>query len=141
MVKEPKFKPHVGRLFRLRKVEYMEGYSVGRPSFGDGQRVLERKKQLGEIVLVIDESNTRVCVATTDGTTVWIAKYYLLKEIKSGGSKPEDVVEQVTKEILNLSTYLQGVTIQTSDGVDQEAKRTEIITQLRDMASLLRSIG
>lgn len=140
MFKEPKFKPHVGRLFKLRKVEQMEGYSIGRPSFGDGQRVLDRKKHLGDSVLVVDESNTRVCVATTDGTCIWIAKYYLLKEIKSENNKPEDIVEHVTKEILSISSFLQGVILTDSTGSSLPAKHAETIARLRELASLLRSL-
>jgi hypothetical protein len=141
MAQEPKFKPHVGRLFQLRKVKQLEGYSIGRPLFGDGHRILERKKHLGDSVLVLNESNTRVCVTTIDGTAIWIAKYYLLKEIKNGNTKPEDVIEHVVNSLSSLSLYLKGAKLTSDTGECQETKKKEIILQLQDMAKLLRNIS
>lgn len=104
--KEPKFKPHVGRLFRLRKVKQMEGYAAGRPAFGDGQRIIEPKKDIGEIVMVLDETNTRVCVPSADGLRLWISKFYLGSEVRSKSNHQGDTIESVIQELMSLSTSM-----------------------------------
>lgn len=108
--KEPKFKPHVGRLFRLRKVKQMEGYAGdagdGRPALGDGQRIIEPKKDIGEIVMVLDETNTRVCVPSADGLRLWISKFYLGSEVRSKSNHQGDTIESVIQELMSLSTSM-----------------------------------
>lgn len=106
--KEPKFKPHVGRMFKLRKVEEIEVFEAGMPAWGNGQRTLNRKKDLGEVVMVFDETNTRVSISTVDGVIVWISKFYLGLEIANPARSQSDTIESVVKELMGLSEKALG---------------------------------
>lgn len=102
---KPYLKSHVGRTFTLRKVVLVPTY-VDAKSKNIG--LVNSAKELGEAVLVLDESNTRVCVVKATGGTTWIPKYYLLNEVKSELYKKYDSLTEIINELCLVSVVLRG---------------------------------
>ena len=71
---KPHLKSHGGRTFSLRKVNLIPTYKDDR---GSSIGLQFAREELGEAVMILDESNTRVCIVKASGGTVWIPKYYL----------------------------------------------------------------
>lgn len=77
---KPNLKSHVGRTFGVRRYNLIAVYDTER-AVGNGKTTL--REDIGEAVMVLDETNVRVRVILASGGTGWIAKHYLHKEIKS----------------------------------------------------------
>lgn len=75
-----KFKPMIGKIFLLRKNKTIPYYS--NPS-SNCEGYLARES-LGDGVLILDESNTRVQIISQKNEPIWIGKYYIHKEIETG---------------------------------------------------------
>ena len=75
-----KFKPMIGKIFLLRKNKTIPYYS--NPS-SNCEGYLSREI-LGDGVLILDESNTRVKIINQKNESIWIGKYYLYKELETG---------------------------------------------------------
>ncbi|MFA6049990.1 MAG: hypothetical protein WC761_02230 [Candidatus Paceibacterota bacterium] len=103
---QPKFKAHVGRTFSLRKVKCLLTFTSATISTGD-DHLVDRVKEIGEAVFVLDESNTRVCVISSTGQAIWIQKYHLHKEVISGVNKIEDTLTEIIAKILEVSKNLR----------------------------------
>jgi hypothetical protein len=73
-------KSHVGRTFTLRRHNIIPTYKDSNISSSGQLLTLD---EIGQAVLILDESNTRVCIVKSSGGTTWIPKYYLLRELKS----------------------------------------------------------
>lgn len=130
---EAKFKPHVGRIFHLRKTRLISIYKQGKASATDGERVVEREEVLGRSVLVLDETNTRICVTAVDGTAIWIQKYYLHKEMLSDTSSIDDNISDVVVHLMHLSKNLR------TDRVNSLEEQNALCKEIEKIAITLRA--
>lgn len=94
-------KSHVGRTFGTRKYNLITVYDTDR-AVGSGR--ITHRDDIGEVVLVLDETNVRVRVTLASGGTGWIAKHYLHKEIKSSSFNEHDGISAVIDHMSNLYT-------------------------------------
>lgn len=94
-------KSFVGRIFALRKREKI----TGSLSHKDGGATSYKRELFDDAVFVLDETNTKVRVFKKDGFTLWIPKYYLLKEITN---EKETKLVEVLDTLRVLATKLQG---------------------------------
>jgi hypothetical protein len=101
---KPHLKSHVGRTFSLRKVNLIPTYKDDR---GSSIGLQFAREELGEAVMILDESNTRVCIVKASGGTVWIPKYYLLKEMKSELYKKYDALIEAISHLTEISKTLR----------------------------------
>ena len=74
-----KFKPMIGKIFLLRKNKTIPYYSNPQSNC---EGYLSRDL-LGDGVLILDESNTRVQIINQRSEAIWIGKYYLHKELET----------------------------------------------------------
>lgn len=102
---KPYLKSHVGRTFTLRKVVLVPTYTDAK---GGSAGLVNSVEELGEAVLVLDETNTRVCIVKATGGTTWIPKYYLLKEVKSELHQKYDSLTEIINELCLISIVLRG---------------------------------
>ena len=65
----------MGRVFTLRQHKNFPCY------YKNKERIQIDPKEIGEAVLVFDETNTRVKISLANGSFVWVPKFYLHKEI------------------------------------------------------------
>lgn len=77
---KPNLKSYVGRTFGIRKYSLIAVYENDR---SNSESRTTHRDDIGEAVMVLDESNSRVRVTLANGGAGWIAKYFLHKEIKS----------------------------------------------------------
>jgi hypothetical protein len=101
---KPHLKSHVGRTFSLRKVNLIPTYNDAK---GGNAGLVNSVEELGQAVMVLDESNTRVCIVKATGGTVWIPKYYLLKEVKSELYKKYDALIEAVVNLTDISITLR----------------------------------
>lgn len=101
---KPYLKSHLGRTFSLRKVVLIPTYSDAK---GRNVGLVNSIEDLGEAVMVIDETNTRVCIIKASGGTTWIPKYYLLKEVKSEIYHRYDTVSEALDDLSDVSKKLR----------------------------------
>lgn len=130
---EPLFKPYVGRIFRLRRVSEIQGFVGGLP-YIKGVRQLDRERDFGECVTVLDESFTRVCVAMVDGTLIWISKGVLKNEKRLKTEFRDDIVEGIIAELMTLSAEIEDCNSQNPSSFKEHSKR------LRGLANKLRKV-
>ena len=62
-----------------------------------------RTETFGDSCLILDETNSKVKVTCLDGSSLWIPKYFLHKEITSQLNKPDNINKLVDKIIKNPS--------------------------------------
>lgn len=124
-----KYKPHTGRTFTLRKNKLVPAYTAGRSSHNEKQFLLTRTEAFGDAVLVLDETNTRVCVTTVSGTALWIQKYFLHKEVPSKLRSGIDTMSECVVSILEISRNLR------ENGLNSPE---ETISKLEILAQTLR---
>lgn len=86
-------------MFTLRKHKVIPGY----PLVPNRNRTEYTSEHFGEIVLVLDETNTRVRVCDHQGSAVWIPKFFLHKEIKNGQFQNVDALSECVQELLSLA--------------------------------------
>ena len=96
---DPRYKPFIGRMFSLRKHKVIPGY----PNVPDKERTKYPREHFGEIVLVLDEANTRVRVCDQNGSAVWIPKFFLHKEIRNGEFANVDALSERVQELLSVA--------------------------------------
>jgi hypothetical protein len=101
---KPYLKSHLGRTFALRKVVLIPTYADAK---GRNAGLVNSIEDLGEAVMVIDETNTRVCIIKASGGTTWIPKYYLLKEVKSEIYHRYDTVNEALDDLSDVSKKLR----------------------------------
>ena len=99
---EPRYKSFLGRIFTLRNHK-----NIPASRERNGKRFKMKPEQLGEAVLVLDESNARVRVCAAEGGSAWIAKFYLHKEINNGEFLNLDAVTETIEEMLSLAEDIQ----------------------------------
>ena len=126
---KPYLKSHVGRTFTLRKVVLIPTYSDAK---GGNAGLVNSIEELGQAVMVLDESNTRVCVIRATGGTIWIPKYYLLKEVKSELHKKYDSLIEIVNGLCSIAKTLR------SDNNSLAGDVEKIIGSLRNVADLER---
>jgi hypothetical protein len=92
------YKSFLGRIFTLRKHKQIPGF-----------RNLKSKKEffsiddIGEAVIILDETNSRVKVYCSNGGNIWIPKFFLHNEIKGNDFQILDSITECISEILNLT--------------------------------------
>jgi len=122
---KPYLKIHVGRTFTLRRVVLVPTYVDAK---GGSAGLVNSIEELGQAVLVLDESNTRVCVVKASGGTTWIPKYYLLKEVKSELHKQYDSLTEIINELGLVAIGLRRDNHKLSNNVEN------ILNNLREVA-------
>lgn len=136
--KEPKFKPHVGRMFYLKKVKNIEAYSVPYPGYGDGRHVLDRKKDMSSIVMVLDESNTRVMITVLDGVALWISKSCLGNEFKNKMNTRRDTLDELILDLASLAnSFKEDPKVEGKATVEKK----EVSDRLLDFLNRLRTFN
>lgn len=126
---KPYLKSHVGRTFTLRKVVLIPTYTDAK---GGSAGLANSVEELGEAVLVLDETNTRVCIVKATGGTTWIPKYYLLKEIKSELHKKYDSLTEIINELCLIAKGLRTDNHHLSIAVEN------VVNNLREVADTER---
>lgn len=126
---KPYLKSHVGRTFTLRKVVLIPTYQDAK---GSNAGLVNSVEELGEAVLVLDETNTRVCIVRATGGTIWIPKYYLLKEIKSELHKKYDSLTEIINELCLIDKELRTDNHHLSTAVEN------VVNNLREIADAER---
>jgi len=96
---KPNLKSYVGRTFGIRKYSLIIIYENERAN-GNGRTA--HRDDIGEAVMVLDESNSRVRIILASGGTGWIAKYYLHKEIKSVQFAKFDALASLIEKLTTL---------------------------------------
>ena len=91
-----KFRPMIGRIFSIRKISKIPYFSEEKNGRQNG---ILHPKDLGDGILVLDENNTRVKIILQNGSSVWIGKYYLHRELKT---EFKDQKKELLYKILNL---------------------------------------
>ena len=122
-------KSHVGRTFTLRRVVLIPTYNDAK---GGNPGLVNSVEELGQAVLVLDETNTRVCIVKATGGTTWIPKYYLLKEVKSELHQKYDSLTEIINELCLVSVVLRG------DNHDAATNLENTINKLRGVADMER---
>ena len=100
---KPKYKVNVGRIFQLRNVSKIPCYTSPKPSHSE----LQSWKSAtdiggpGKVILILDENNSRVNIFCEDlGGSLWIPKYYLLKEaMQNASSNLDDMLRETNAEM------------------------------------------
>ena len=78
----PEYKVYIGRLFILRKCEKISASRTKK--FGCESRTdYLTKETFGDAVMILDETNSKVLVTTLLTTPLWVAKYYLYREVQA----------------------------------------------------------
>ena len=126
---KPYLKSHVGRTFTLRKVVLIPTYTDAK---GGNPALANSVEDLGEAVLVLDETNTRVCIVKTIGGTTWIPKYYLLKEVHSELHKKYDSLIEIVNGLGLIAKTLR------TDNNSLAGDVEKIISSLRNIADIER---
>ena len=91
-----KFRPMIGRIFSIRRMSNIPYYLKEKCGRKDG---ILNPKDIGDGVLVLNENNTRINIILQNGSSVWIGKYYLHKELKTD---LKDKNKELLNKILNL---------------------------------------
>ena len=127
---KPYLKSHVGRTFTLRRVVLIPTYNDAK---GDSAGLVNSVEELGQAVLVLDETNTRVCIVKATGGTTWIPKYYLLKEVKSELHKKYDGLIEIVNGLSLVAKTLR------ADNNSLAKEVENMILSLRNIADTERN--
>lgn len=100
---KPNLKSYVGRTFGVRKYNLISMYETERAV---GNSRTTHRDDIGEAVMVLDETNVRVRVILASGGTGWIAKHYLGKEIKSAQFAGIDNLAGLIEKLTTLYSSL-----------------------------------
>lgn len=122
-------KSYVGRLFALRKRSNITGSFTSK----DGNSSLIPREEFPNLVLVLDETNTKVRILKKDGFAIWIPKHFLLKEVLS---KPEPEISNVLQVLIMLTG-----SISTLSQTEQEkvAGAVSIVRNLLDKKKVAKA--
>lgn len=130
---DPRYKSFVGRLFTLRNHKIIP---VSREEQGD--RFEMKLEQLGQAVLVLDETNTRVKVCVAEGGFAWMPKFYLHKEIKNGEFKNADSISESIQELLSLAEVIKTEADEIGDG--KNIKKDKLETYSEELCRLANNL-
>lgn len=131
---DPRYKSFLGRIFSIRKHKVIP---ASRTEMGD--RFEMTPDQLGEVVLVLDENNTRVKVCVSEGGAAWIPKFYLHKEITNGEFRDVDDLTEMIQELLSLAEDIRFEAVQTIEGTSVKREKLEPYSEeLQRLANGLR---
>lgn len=96
-----KYKPYIGRIFYLKKNKIIPG---SEDKFARTRKHYKNFETFGEACLIVDETNTRVQVTTIiEGKMLWIAKFFLAKEIFNVSNKNHDEANQIANKLIEFS--------------------------------------
>jgi len=102
MRNESKYKSFIGRVFILRKHKKIPVHLQH-----SNERVFFSYKEIGEAVLILDETNSKVKVYTIENKVIWIQKFYLLKELKSSINTTVDNLVEIIQDLSKIMEKLQ----------------------------------
>lgn len=123
---EAAYKPFIGRIFSLRKHKTIPGYK-----FNKSNRQKFSANDFGEVVLILDETNSTVKVCDAEGGGIWISKFFLHKEIKGKTFEPSDTISDCIDNILNLSEEVGRQSNFSLSCINLEEKLKKIAASLR----------
>lgn len=126
---DPRYKSFVGRLFTLRNHKIIPASREEQ-----GKRFEMKPIQLGQAVLVLDETNTRVKVCVSEGGFAWIPKFYLHKEVKNGEFKNADTISETIQELLSLAEDIKTEAAQIND--EKILKKDKLETYSEELCRL-----
>jgi len=124
-------------MFYLRKVGLIEGYSVPFPGLGDHRHLMERGRDIAEVVTALDESHTRVMVVALDGITVWISKNCLAREYKNKLNTRRDTMDEF---ILDFARLVETFKVGSETGENVTVGKKEVSARLNEYLNRLRTI-
>ena len=125
---KPILKSHVGRTFGIRKYSLIPVHSTANIN---SECSTCHRDDIGEAVLVLDETNVRVRVTLASGGTGWIAKHFLHKELKSTFFKKHDILIDV---ISNLAQVYSSLDEPKPNVGDMKAKLAKLLGVLRELS-------
>lgn len=131
---DPRYKPFIGRMFSLRKHKVIPGY----PHVPDRERTEYPREHFGDIVLVLDETNTRVRVCDHEGSAIWIPKFFLHKEIKNGEFMDVDALSECVQELLSVAEDMKERTKKDDNTETPSEAMTLYAEELERIANFLR---
>jgi len=114
-------------MFTLRKHKVIPGY----PSTLNQNRTEYTSEQFGEVVLVLDETNTRVRVCDHEGSAIWISKFFLHKEVKNSTFQDIDAFSDCVQELLTIAEDIK----------DHDCRNDADVTSLEIYSSELERIA
>ena len=127
---------YVGKVFTLKNVHRIPWCSHNtKPKYGDKSHIQQgslQEEDVGECVLIVDERSKKVRIITKDQSLVWIAKYYLAKEVYNDASN-DGVFSKLDRCITELSKIGNHTT--TKDGT--QIKLFNIVQSLRNIKDSL----
>lgn len=97
----PQYKPFIGRIFTLRQHKTMPCYHDNK------ERIEVCRSDFGDVVLVTDETNTRVKVTLSTGSFTWIPKFFLHTEIKNDLFESVDELAICIQKLLKIAEELR----------------------------------
>jgi len=128
---EARYKSYVGRTFLLRKVSSVPITRTTTLASTQG-RVFVNREQVGDCVLILDETNSKVkVIMAVDASYCWISKYYLHKELENETFEKLDTLSEWTHEILGISEDLE----------EQPQRYMFQVLRLKDMARRIRQVS
>lgn len=97
----PQYKPFIGRIFTLRQHKIMPCYHDNK------ERIEVCRSDFGDVVLVTDETNTRVKVTLSTGSFTWIPKFFLHTEIKNDLFESVDEFAICIQKLLKIAEEMK----------------------------------
>ena len=126
----PQYKSYVGRTFLLRKHAEIPASSDKK---AQGRHMCDRFETFGDACLVLDETNTRVQVTTSEGGRfLWISKFYLHKELIGKKFYDHDYVLDLSDKLLKLKDVFEDLYKNNADGVEAFHEAAQILRQYAD---------
>lgn len=119
------YKSFLGRVFTLRKHKQIPGFRNEK-----SRKEFFSIDNIGEAVIILDETNTRVKVYCSGGGSIWIPKFFLHNEIKGNDFEIFDSITDCIGEILNLT-----------EEFDNKEKCSNTKKRLQNIAFSLREIA
>jgi len=133
-----KLKPHlksfVGRTFATRRNNLIFIYENQTSSGTCSQKLRE---EVGEAVMILDETNSRVRITLASGGIGWIAKHYLGKEIRSKQFAGVDSLASFVDSLTKLYSRLEHGT--SPDDILSKADIKTMIDLCHDLADVERA--
>jgi len=134
-----KLKPHmksfVGRTFATRRNNLIFIYENQN---GSGARQQKLREEVGEAVMILDETNIRVRITLASGGTGWMAKHYLGKEVKSKQFAGVDSLAGLVNKLTKLYSELEQSTSPSvkEDDILSKADIKTMIDICQDLADI-----
>ena len=127
---------YVGKVFTLKNVHRIPWCSHNsKPKYGDKSHITNgslQEEDVGECVLIVDERSKKVRIITKGQSLVWIAKFYLEKEVYNE-SADDGIFGKLDQCITDLSKL--GNSPNTKDSA--QLKLFNVVQSLRNIKDSL----